>query len=484
MQIGVFFSFLFGKIIIKKPIMRKHVNHYSIYEVFSCMFSRVFTPQLIIFERNVINLLFLSFLSTITNGLAFFPNIISFVCQVLPIMRCNLILKLIYQLFLTLSDKKYRIMINDNGFKNNLLHIFMMIISILKIQEIFNFNPNIIISIFPKQVQLFQKDRLMNQLPANPIILKAILVCESESIEQGRSYFNSSIDISHCYFSRSVASSIDGGVIFISGGSYSMSVKYSMFYFCIAKNYGAIYFDSSCSILRMICANRCSCGISNSYHFAILITSQENQVEYLSISNCSYSTDGYRSFCLVKGSQRIDNTNSSMNNAIQNSGIVVSSPSTYTSSFCTLSNNKVSDSICFNFNTASGTITMLFGIFVHNNSPSWGVVYNNGAGSRKMMYCIFQNNHNYLFSVRDGSLEVSHSFIDHSESSFSISTPVSALTNNSFTFRMTYKCEFFKSHHCNAEMPLIVHKPMNTIDQMHIRSFSFIIPIVILTIFS
>ena len=122
-----------------------------------------------------------------------------------------------------------------------------------------------------------------------------------------------------------------------------------------------------------------------------------------------------------------------MNNAIQNSGIVVSSPSTYTSSFCTLSNNKVSGSICFNFDIATETITMLFGIFVHNNSPSWGVVYNNGAGSKKMMYYIFQNNQNYLFSVKDGSLEVSHSFIDHSESSFSISTPVSSLTNNSFT---------------------------------------------------
>ena len=74
---------------------------------------------------------------------------------------------------------------------------------------------------------------------------------------------------------------------------------------------------------------------------------------------------------------------------------------------------------------------MSYANIVHNNSPSqYGVVYVYGAGSRKMMYCIFKNNQNYLFCVWEGSLEVSHSFIDHSGSSFSTSIVVSTSNNN------------------------------------------------------
>ena len=57
---------------------------------------------------------------------------------------------------------------------------------------------------------------------------------------------------------------------------------------------------------------------------------------------------------------------------------------------------------------------MSYANIVHSNSPSqYGVVYVHGAVSKKIMYCIFKNNQNYLFYVNGGSLEVSHSFIDH-----------------------------------------------------------------------
>ena len=65
----------------------------------------------------------------------------------------------------------------------------------------------------------------------------------------------------------------------------------------------------------MICANSCSCGVSFVGHFAYLSASQVNQVEYLSVSNCSHTTSGYYSIRLDNGNQRVDNTNSSMNNA-------------------------------------------------------------------------------------------------------------------------------------------------------------------------
>jgi len=225
-----------------------------------------------------------------------------------------------------------------------------------------------------------------------------------------------------------------------------------MFYNCVCSgDGGAIYFYSPNSYLRMICANSCS---ASGYHFAYLSAYQVNQVEYLSVSNCSHTTSGYYSILLYTGDQRVDNTNSSMNNAERRSGIGISSPSTFTSSHCTFSNNKVSYWICIGFYSESGTISMSYANIVHNNSPSYGVVHVEGAFPQ-MMYCIFKNNQNTLFCVYGGSLEVSHSFIDHSASSFSTSRAVSTSNNNSFTNTITYQLQFFNSIHCNTDIPLI-----------------------------
>jgi len=67
----------------------------------------------------------------------------------------------------------------------------------------------------------------------------------------------------------------------------------------------------------MIYANTCSASI---IHFGYLIASQVIQVEYQSVSNCSHASSGYCSILLESGNQRVDNTNSSMNNAFQHSG--------------------------------------------------------------------------------------------------------------------------------------------------------------------
>jgi len=95
-------------------------------------------------------------------------------------------------------------------------------------------------------------------------------------------------------------------------------------------------------------------------------------------------------FFLNIGNQRIDNTNSSMNNAERVSGICIDYPISFTSSHCTFSNNKVSGYSCIDFCSNSGTIT--YANIFHNNSPSLGVVSVESSGSRKMMNCIFKNN--------------------------------------------------------------------------------------------
>jgi len=285
--------------------------------------------------------------------------------------------------------------------------------------------------------------------------------CENESMDQGCSYSQMNINISDCFFSRSLIHSSDGGVIYVLDDSYKMSIYYSMFYNCVCSSWGgAIYFYSLNSDLRMICANRCSASSYN--HFSYIYASDMNQVEYLSVSYCSQTTFGYNSYCLQGGEERIDNSNSSMNNAKGSSGIRISTPSSFTSLYCTYSNNRVSDYICIYF--YSDSVTMSNANVIHNNSPSYGVVYFYGVGSR-MMYCIFQHNQNHLFFLESGSIEVSHSFIDHSESSFSSNIAVST-TNNSFTNLMTYQMHFFNSHYCNTDIPLIDTNPMmRTINQ-------------------
>jgi len=315
----------------------------------------------------------------------------------------------------------------------------------------------------PRIIKKCIKSPNIAQLNKNEILRGSGFGCELENIAQGRSYVDININISNCFFSRSSLYSGNGGVIYVSGGTYSMNINYSMFYKCISSpEGGAIFFSAPFSYLRMICANRCSVSSQSNpfiyYHFAYIRASQVNQVEYLSVSNCSQTTSGYYSIYLESGNQMVDNINSSMNNANQVSGIQIESPSFFTSSHCTFSNNKA-NYMCIRIKSDSETILMSYANIVHNNSPSNGVVFING-GSPKMNYCIFKNNQNILFCVWSGTLEVSHCFIYHS-SSFSSSTTVSTERNNSFTYILTYQIQFFGSLYCNADMPLIDRTAMN-----------------------
>jgi len=148
-----------------------------------------------------------------------------------------------------------------------------------------------------------------------------------------------------------------------------------------------------------------------------------------------------------------------------------------------LSQTTRSSYSCIYFYSSSGiTISISYANIIQNNSPlSGGVVYVYGAGSIKMMYCIFQDNQNTLFCEYQGSLEVSHSFIDHS-GSFSTSTSVSTSNNNSFISTITYQLQFFNSLHCNADIPLIESKQKNTHYQTQMNSFNAIYQVIILMI--
>jgi len=304
------------------------------------------------------------------------------------------------------------------------------------------------------------------------------LGCDNEIIVQGRSYVDRDINIYDCFFSRFSEISGNGGVIYVNSGSFIMSISYSMFYNCSSSNSGgAIYFCySPKSVLKMICAHRCS---SITSHFANIQASQENQLEYLSISLCSHTQYGYYPIYLVNGDQRVEKTNISVNIVFLTSGIAFWSPSSFISSYCTFSNNKASNSICLYIYSNPGTIS--FSNIIQNNSPSnYGVVYVHG-GSPKLHFCVFYFNENTLFCVEKGSLEVSHSFIFHS-AMFSTSTTVSTSVNNSFIKSQTYQIQFFKSNYCNADIPIKITRSVNTFsDSIRYKSSFFSILIFIIS---
>jgi len=330
--------------------------------------------------------------------------------------------------------------------------------------------------IFINDIKEFNKKQLLiNDSPFNLALFNQChtiwgvgIGCANELDGQGRYYSQKKINIAQCSFSMFDVFVGRGGIIFVDISSLSMDVSYSMFYNCTCTLYGgAIYYYSTNSSLKMICANRCSCKTSLNYNFAYINCNQVNTMEFLSVSQCSHSTYGEYSFRISRGNQSFENTNSSMNNDYTCSGIGIDSPSSFTSSHCTFSDNKVSSNTCIHFSSFYGTMT--YAIIVNNDSNYYGIVTVEGGGTPKMNSCIFKNNQNTLFCVKSGSLEISDSYIDHS-GKFSTSSSVFTESNNTFIATMTYHLQFFDSHYCHADNPLPDHSPMYTVEPTPINT--------------
>jgi len=307
----------------------------------------------------------------------------------------------------------------------------------------------------PKQDKTHQESISEVPLWLDDGVFLGLVSLMEESFTQTRLHFETSFEINYCSFNRMTQYLDNGGVIYIADGSYSMSLSNSMFYNCSSSGHGgAIFFNSTYSTIQRICANRCSARADANHfgHFAYLKATQINQVLFLSISFCTHIKSGECPIYLLSGSQKVDNTNSSMNNAAYNSAIGFCAPSSFTSTHCTFSNNNVSRWVCLYFFQNSGT--MSYANIVSNNSPDgYGVVYLSGGGSPKLYYCVFDMNENTLFNVVNGSLEVSHSFIALT-GALSVSTAVSIANNNSFSKRQTYQIQFFNSYYCNTDIPI------------------------------
>jgi len=290
-----------------------------------------------------------------------------------------------------------------------------------------------------------------NGLSVNKLFLNVLQgECIKENVNQGRSYENNNFNISDCFFVRSLLYSGDGGVIYIypTYAYYSLNVFNTLFYNCSCSiQGGAIFFRSSYLYLNMICASRCS---SNQNHFALLY-STTNNIYFISVSKCASGYNGQYSMNVQGVSDpQFSNSNSSMNSGLEASGIRIDS--SCTCYHCTFANNSVSQKNCIQFNSNSGT--MYFINIIQNYSPNEGIIRVYG-GSPKFHFCIFDMNLETLFYVAAGSIEVSHSFINHNGIT-------SSTNNNSLTKRQTYFHFHFKSHYCNADNPIPKQSPFET----------------------
>lgn len=301
-------------------------------------------------------------------------------------------------------------------------------------------------------------------------------ICKNEQINHGQSYISGSINISDCFFVRSMVYSGSGGIIYVNGGLFSLNIESTMFYNCeVSTICGAIYFSSTKSILSMICANRCSAF--EFYHFGSFLADQENQMYFVSISMCSHTYNGCHSIAMIIGKQILKNSNSSMNNANQYSGFLFESPITFACSYTTYSNNKVSNYTCLLFYSLNGT--MLFSNIVHNNSPLGDGILKIHGGLLIIRYCVFNQNRNILFSLKSGSITVSDSYISH----ISIISTYSSMIlgeNISFISTHTYYIPFFGSFYCNTDKYSFENSMINNSIYL-IISFSLV---VLVTVFA
>jgi len=122
----------------------------------------------------------------------------------------------------------------------------------------------------------------------------------------------------------------------------------------------------------MVCAQKCI-GLNNIHFSYIELThgTQDNSLEYISISSCSNVTVGYYPIYLKSGNQKLNYVNSSNNKANSGSSLRISYPFYFTSNFCNFVNNIAFVYAIIYSESNSGTIS--YANVINNNCPSFGV---------------------------------------------------------------------------------------------------------------
>jgi len=268
--------------------------------------------------------------------------------------------------------------------------------------------------------------------------------CFNSSIEQGRHYYESNLNISNCFFSRIQEFDGDGGVIFCTKECFQMILTKITFLNCSCSNVGGAVF-SLCrnSNSSMICANMCSAmNIGQFAYFKL-----NNNHEFMSVSRCSDSQKGSYSILFENGNVQLTNMNSSLNRVHMCSCLASCYPASYSCNWSTFANNYAYESSCLLFERNSGV--NIFINIVNNNSPhDNGVIYLFDNSAIDFIYCAFINNQDTLFFITTFRLKVINSVISH-HCNLSIGP---LIQSNISDFKETYKIPHFKTKYCHADV--------------------------------
>ena len=276
------------------------------------------------------------------------------------------------------------------------------------------------------------------------------LSCLNENISQVRSYLNTeSFSVLGCLFSRLQSFGGNGGVICGSVSGLVIGIIYCSFYNCAFDSSsnifgGAIYFLYKSSYLSFICANKCSSSYVG--QFAYISCSNDNSVQYLSLSNSFRKMYPLEQ---VNGLQTVYGSNSSINNNEWGTGFLLSSSTNSTLSYCTASNNVATSSICIEFHVITNSNARMNNI-IHNNSPSsYGVILLHSTSTVSIDSCIMMNNRNTLLYVHSGHLTCTNNFINHqfTLTSGSVSGSQNLYPNTTTLFSLKH----YSSFYCHAE---------------------------------
>ena len=253
--------------------------------------------------------------------------------------------------------------------------------------------------------------------------------------------------------------SLTSGAITLSSLTINLLIEKTSFYSCSSNNHGgAVFFScsSGASVFHSICGEKCFTSGDNIHGSLIYIVtsiSLRNEAHYLSCVRCpnSYSNGLRHSLYFQNGIQNLKNINSSLNIINhQTPGIMISSPNSVDSNYCTISNNKVGHSIAIWLSGGSGIRKLSQWNIVSNDSPSYSIIYDGGGYT--MSNCIFKNNSNSLFPT--SNLIVEFSKIIHYGF---IGSPTFISSNTVLT--NTFQINHFSSANCHADLLLT---PNNT----------------------
>jgi len=302
-------------------------------------------------------------------------------------------------------------------------------------------------------------------LPSEKTMMCSLDDCRFEFADKGRAYYNENVDIMGCFFIRIFAYSYAGGVICIDYEKVTFNITSSTFVNCSSsQNGGAIYCNLYLSsYLKKICAYSCLCGPFNYGHrvghFASILALQNNYLEHGSISTCSYMMRGVFAFHMSEGNQSVSNTNCSMNRSIRKSGINLMNSKLSRCSFCTFSNNNVTEYGLIDLRYSTGQMMRVN--IIHNMNPNNHYILSSYESRVKLFDCVFDMNQGCLFYVDSSLLEVSNCFIYHLGNITNSRTIT--LINNSFTKMATHQFQFYKSNFCHADNPLPDQTPLVTL---------------------